>query len=135
MLEAMIAGVDDPAALAALADGRVKATETELREALTGRFGAHHGFLATVHLDLIDSYTAQIDLLEERIQGCLAGQDAHDQSGGMVASRDLLTTIPGISTITAERIIAEIGTDMTVFPTAARRNAVPGTLTSKAPSV
>jgi transposase len=48
MLEAMIAGIDDPAALAALADGRVKATPAELVEALTGRFSGHHRFLARI---------------------------------------------------------------------------------------
>lgn len=120
MLEAMIAGVDDPAELAALADGRVKATAEELREALTGRFTDHHGFLTRVHLDLIDSYTAQIGLLEQRIQACFASGDDGDGPGAMATKRDLLTTIPGIATVTAERIIAEIGTDMTVFPTAAR---------------
>ena len=67
MLEAMIAGVDDPAELAALADGRVKASAEELTEALTGRFTDHHGFLARVHLDIIDSYTTQIALLEQDI--------------------------------------------------------------------
>jgi transposase len=118
MLEAMIAGVDDPAELAALADGRVKASAEELTEALTGRFTDHHGFLARVHLDIIDSYTTQIALLEQRVQACFSGDD-RDQHGDMAAKRDLLTTIPGIATLTAERVIAEIGTDMSVFPTPA----------------
>ena len=120
MLEAMIAGVDNPAELARLADYRVKASAEELGEALTGRFTDHHGFLARVHLDLIDSYTTQIRLIEERIQSCIATGDDGDGPGAMAVKRDLLTTIPGIATVTAERIIAEIGTDMGVFATPAR---------------
>lgn len=119
MLEAMIAGIDDPAELAALADGRIKATNAELAEALTGRFNDHHRFLARVHLDLIDSYTTQIQALEQRIEACFTEGEG-DQSAGMATARDLLTTIPGVATITAERIIAEIGIDMSVFTTPAR---------------
>jgi transposase len=119
MLEAMIAGVTDPAALAALAHDGIKATPDDLREALTGRFTDHHGFLARVHLDLIDNYSHQIDLVDQRIQACFTGPE--DGSGsGLGTARDLLTTIPGVSTITAERIIAEIGIDMTMFDTPQR---------------
>ena len=131
MLEAMIDGVDDPAALAALADRRVKASTADLTEALTGRFTDHHAFLAKVHLDMIDSYTAQITSVGERIGRCFtSGNDrspSSERGAGSAApartelarKRDLLTTIPGVSTVTAERIIGEIGIDMTVFATAA----------------
>jgi transposase len=129
MLEAMISGVGDPAELATLADRRVKASAAELTEALTGRFTDHHAFLAKVHLDMIDSYTAQITAVSQRIDACFAAGDTDDPGPGadtaapprsdLAAKRDLLTSIPGISTITAERIIAEIGIDMTVFTTAA----------------
>ena len=119
MLEAMIAGMTDPAALAALAHDGIKATPDDLREALTGRFTDHHGFLARVHLDLIDNYTHQIDLVDQRIQACFTGPE--DGSGSdLGTARDLLTTIPGVSTLTAERIIAEIGIDMTMFDTPQR---------------
>ena len=124
MLEAMIAGVTDPTALASLADRRIKASTAELAEALTGRFTDHHAFLATVHLGMIDSYTRQINAVAARIDACFTDTDtdtdAHDRAAvptraDMAAKRDLLTTIPGVSTITAERIIAEIGIDMTAF--------------------
>ena len=58
MLEAMIAGDRDPAALADLAKRRLRSKIPELTEALTGRFTDHHAFLARVHLDLIDHHTA-----------------------------------------------------------------------------
>lgn len=121
MLEAMIAGVTDPTRLAGLAHDGIKASADDLREALTGRFTDHHGFLARVHLDVIDNYTVQISRLEQRIQTCFTPADGDDHARSkMRASRDLLTTIPGISTVTAERIIAEIGIDMTIFDTPAR---------------
>ena len=121
MLHAMIDGEDDATVLAGLAHGNVKASAEELREALTGRFTDHHRFLAKVHLDLIDNYTAQIRVVADRIEACFTspGGDPADDSGDLANKRALLTTIPGVSTLTAERIIAEIGADMTVFPTAA----------------
>ena len=123
MLEAMIAGEDDPAALAGLAVGRVKASQDELREALTGRFTAHHAFLAQVHLDVIDSYTAQIAKVQARIEECFAPRDQDNaddaaRKADLAAKRDLLATIPGVSALTAERVLAEIGADMSVFPDA-----------------
>lgn len=123
MLEAMINGVADPAVLASLAHGTIHASAEELRETLTGRFTDHHGFLTRVHLDLIDSYTTQIGLVCERIEACFttAGDDSNARYKSDLANkRALLTTIPGVSTITAERILAEIGADMSVFPTAAK---------------
>jgi len=129
MLEAMITGVGDPGELATLADPRVKASAAELTEALTGRFTGHHAFLAKVHFDMIDSYTAQIDAVDQRVEACFTRTDPegpHDQPPGadpprseLAVKRALLTTIPGIGTLTAERIIAEIGIDMTAFPTPA----------------
>ncbi len=59
MLEALIAGDRDPAALADLAKRRLRSKIPELTEALTGRFTEHHAFLARVHLDLIDQHTAR----------------------------------------------------------------------------
>ncbi len=122
MLEAMIAGVSDPAELASLAHSGVKASTDDLQEALTGRFTDHHGFLARVHLDIIDNYTTQIALLDQRIQACFTDHGGEDAAGpgDLQIARDLLTTIPGISTVTAERIIAEIGIDMTIFDTPRR---------------
>jgi len=126
MLEAMIAGVSDPIRLADLADGRMKATPADLREALTGRFTEHHAFLAQVHLDMIDSYTTKIDQIETRIESYFDDSEGGsprltgEARGDLAIKRDLLTTIPGVGKSTAERIIAEIGADMSVFPSPAR---------------
>jgi len=68
MLEALIAGDRDPAALADLAKRRLRTKIPELTEALNGRFGEHHAFLARVHLDLIDRHTAAINKLTARIE-------------------------------------------------------------------
>jgi len=114
MLEAMIDGVTDPAVLASLAHGTIHASADELREALTGRFTDHHGFLTRVHLDLIDSYTTQIGLVCERIEACFTPPDADANAGSksdLASKRALLTSIPGVSIVTAERILAEIGAD------------------------
>jgi len=123
MLDALVAGQRDPAVLASLADPRVKASPEDLREALTGRFGDHHAFLAKVHLDLVDQYTVQVEALDARIEACFVADDHDDEQTqqtktGMAAARDLLATVPGISTTTAEKVLAEIGPDMSVFPTA-----------------
>ena len=91
MLEALIAGERDVAALAELARGRRRAKRDQLAEALRGSFTPHHRFLLT-------EYLSQIDDLDEAIA--------------------LLETIPGVSQRTAEMLLAEIGTDMTRFPSA-----------------
>src|SRR3954470_22280604 len=98
MLAALIAGQDDPAALADLAKRRLRSKIPELTEALTGRFTQHHAFLARLHLDLIDRHTTAIEALTERIEVVIEPfQGFHD----------LICTIPGISTITADIIVAE----------------------------
>lgn len=109
MLEAFIAGDRDPAALADLARRRLRSTIPALTEALNGRFSEHHAFLARVHPDVIDQHTAAIDQLTERIEMVIAP---------FRVFRDLICAIPGISTLTADVIVAETGADMTRFPTA-----------------
>jgi transposase len=118
MLEALIAGESDPVALADLARRRLRSKIPALTEALTGRFSAHHGFLARVHLDLIDSHTRAIDELTTRIEVVI------EPFRGV---RDLIVTIPGISTLVADVIIAETGADMTRFPTAGHLASWAGT--------
>ncbi len=109
MLEALIAGDRDPAVLADLAKRRLRNKIPQLTEALAGRFNEHHAFLARVHLDLIDRHTAAIDQLTARIEVVIEPfQGFHD----------LFCTIPGISTVTADIIVAETGADMSRFPTA-----------------
>src|SRR5665213_4007018 len=90
----------------------------ELTEALTGRFGEHHGFLAQLHLDLIDNHTRAIDELTGRIE-VVVEPFRH--------VRDLLITIPGVSTLVADVIIAETGGDMSRFPTAGHLASWAGT--------
>ena len=110
MLEALVAGQSDPAVLADLAKRRLRAKIPALTEALTGRFTDHHAFLVRIHLDLIDQHTAAITELTERIETVM------EPFRGF---RDLICTIPGISILTADVIVAETGADMDVFPTAA----------------
>ena len=109
MLEALIAGERDPEALADLALGRLRSKIPALTHALTGRFTDHHAFLARVHLDLIDRHSAAIDEITERIAMLMEP---------FRAFHDLICTIPGISTLIADIVVAETGADMTRFPTA-----------------
>lgn len=109
MLEALIAGQRDPAALADLARRRMRSKIPALTEALTGRFNDHHAFMARLFLDRIDAHTADIGRLDERIEEAMEP---------FLPARDLLMSIPGFSRIVAEVFIAETGGDMSVFPTA-----------------
>jgi len=118
MLDALIAGQRDPAVLADLAKRRLRSKIPELTEALTGRFGDHHGFLAQLHLDLIDQHSHAIDELTARIEVVM------EPFRGF---RDLIVTIPGVSTGVADVIIAETGADMTRFPTAGHLASWAGT--------
>jgi transposase len=127
MIEALIAGERDPRALAELARGTLRGKRAALVEALTGRFDAHHGELARILLDQIDRLDAEIARVTERI-GVLLDEidppsppqtpDGHGQAS-MLDARRRLAQIPGINTESAQLIIAEIGLDMTRFPTAA----------------
>ena len=118
MLEALIGGERDPAGLADLAKRRLRAKIPELTEALTGRFAEHHGFLARIHLDLIDNHTRAIEELTARIELVMEP---------FRATRDLIVTIPGISTLVADVIIAETGGDMSRFPSAGHLASWAGT--------
>ena len=118
MLAALIEGERDPVVLADLAKRRLRSKIPELTEALTGRFGEHHAFLARVHLDLIDQHTSAIDELTARIEEVIEP---------FRGARDLIVTIPGISTGVADVIIAETGADMTRFPSAGHLASWAGT--------
>lgn len=122
ILEAMVAGERDPATLAGLGHERLKAPKEQLTEALTGRFTDHHAFLVGTHLSLIDGLTDQISQLDERIESYFQTPGDGPPTGELTwgHARDLLATIPGIGPHTAEQILAEIGIDMTVFPSPAR---------------
>jgi transposase len=110
MMAALIAGQRDPAVLAQLARARMRAKIPQLEEAFVGHFEDHHGFLLTQMLDRIDGLQEAITRLEERI-------DADIAPFAEQVSR--LDEIPGVRQTAARVIIAEIGVDMTRFPTAA----------------
>jgi len=109
ILEAMVRGVSDPDQLAALAHARVRASKEQLRDALQGRVTDHHRFMLQIHLRQIDSIDAAIELLEAQIERALA--PFREQVGHLLG-------MPGISEVMAATIVAEIGTDMSAFPTA-----------------
>ncbi len=109
MLDALVAGTTDPAVLAELARGKLRKKIPALREALEGRFEALHALLIGAILSHLDFLDEQIAQLSEAIE---------EQIAPFGAAVELLCTIPGVAQRTAEVIIAEIGTDMTVFPTA-----------------
>lgn len=110
MLTALIQGERDPEVLAEYAQRRMRSKIPELVQALTGRFSEHHAFLAQVYLDQIDAHTRAIESLTSRIDTAMEPYES---------TRAALVTIPGVSTLVADVIIAETGADMTIFPDAA----------------
>jgi len=102
ILQAMIAGVRHPGQLVQLADRRIKASRTELYEALHGRLTEHHGFLLRVHLEQYDWLAATIAQIDRQVEAALTRLD-HEAAAGRVTNRDLilLCTIPGVSTLAA----------------------------------
>jgi transposase len=109
MLGAIIAGEDDPERLADLAVGTARRKKPELVEALRGRVTSHHRAMLRLHLDLIHALQAALDELDAAAGKLLAP---------IQERAALLTTMPGISDIVAQVIVAEIGVDMSRFPTA-----------------
>jgi transposase len=112
MLEALIAGEDDPEVLADLAQRKLRAKIPQLRLALHGRVTDHHRFLLRLLLDELRHLEELINRLTQRITEVLPSPC------GEAVER--LATIPGIGTQAAENILAEIGTDMDQFGSAAR---------------
>lgn len=110
ILDAMAAGTESPNELADLACGTLKNKKEELASAVVGLVTDHHRFLLRQHLRLIDQLSEQIRQLDERIE-------AHTRPfDGAV---ELVHSVPGVGRVAAQAIIAEIGTDMSVFPTPA----------------
>jgi transposase len=108
MLRALIAGQRDPQQLAELARGRLRTKIPALAAALEGRFAEHHAIMIGLALDHFEYLERSIVQLDERIDALMAENST---------SRDRLDTIPGVGSA-AEIILAEIGADMSVFPTA-----------------
>lgn len=108
MLAAIIAGEEDPERLAALALGTARRKQAALVEALRGRVSPHHRAMLQLHLGLVDALDAALREIDQRV-----GKSWEP----IRASARLLTTMPGVSDLVANVIVAEIGIDMSRFPT------------------
>lgn len=109
MLDALVAGERDPQVLAGLALGKLQGKAPLLARALTGNFGEHHAFMVSSMLRAIDEADDRIARLSREIDRQLAP---------LRRQVDLLITIPGVSLLLAQVLIAEIGVDMGRFATA-----------------
>jgi transposase len=135
MIEALIAGKNDPKQLAGLARGRMRVKHAALIQALDGRFDEHHAELARILLEQVDGLDTQIQRLTATIDDLIAAMPAAaavdhqaptdtDTGGGgseqqhtTLSAIARLDEVPGIAEHTAQVIIAELGLDMSIFPT------------------
>ncbi|WP_428623709.1 IS110 family transposase [Sedimenticola sp.] len=139
MLDALAAGETDAAKMADLARGLLRKKLPDLEQALTGRMRPHHQFLLQQHLKHLDFLDEQIVTLSQELERQMAAVgherrfsgESKDSSRGTHSGDSsaleplsaqeavgVLDTIPGVNQRTAEVIVAELGTDMTRFPTA-----------------
>ena len=109
MLKALVAGERDPEVLAELAQRRMRAKIPELRQALRGRFSEHHALLIRISLDLVEHLDEAIATLDGEVEALMA-------PFAKAAAR--IDTVTGVGQRAAQCVIAEIGVDMSVFPTA-----------------
>jgi transposase len=109
MIEAIIAGERDPERLADLSQGRLKAKRPAVVAALQGRVTPHHCFLLRLHLTQIDALEEAVRKVEARLGEALVQ---------LQTAVDRLMTIPAVRHTVARVIVAEIGVDMSRFPTA-----------------
>ena len=107
ILRALIAGESDPERLAGLLKGRLKAKRPAVIKALRAQVTDHHRFLLGLHLDQIEALEQSRQTLEERLEKSL--EPLQDKV-------ELLKTMPGVSDTVAQVLLAEIGDDMTRFP-------------------
>jgi transposase len=139
MLQALVAGQTDVSALAQLAKGRLRSKLPELEQALRGTLLEHHAFLIGQHLALIDVFDEQIAAFDQPIREAIEGTrptaPASDREGnatqsatsepaptapdGAWAAQAIVDAIPGIGTRVSEILLAELGTDMSRFPSRA----------------
>jgi transposase len=106
MLEALIGGTRDPEVLADLAQGKLRKKIPQLEQALAGQFSTHHALM-------VGHILAHMDFLEETIAQ-LTGE-IEERLSPFAQKAERLDAIPGVGTITAQVIIAELGPDMTRF--------------------
>ena len=140
MLQALVDGQTDVSALAQLAKGRLRSKIAEVEQALRGTLKPHHAFMISQHLALLDVFDEQIAAFDTRIQTAIdgtrpdqspptsangtdrspadvqAGTDAPSAPEGAWAAQAILDALPGIGLRVAETILAELGTDMSRFP-------------------
>lgn len=112
MLEAMVAGKEDPEALAQMAKGRLRAKIPQLERALKGQVRSSHRLLLRLHLEHIDDISAKIGSLNEEIDRLIVPFDEKDELRR-------LDEIPGVGLEVAQVVLAELGVDMSRFPSAA----------------
>jgi transposase len=112
MLDALVGGTTDPEVLAELARGRLRSKLPALRDALEGSFSSHHALMVgkmvgkiVAHIDYLDESIGELSVEIERVIAPFSEKV------------ELLDTIPGVNRRTAETLIAEIGVDMSQFPT------------------
>ncbi|ADG06100.1 IS110 family RNA-guided transposase [Kyrpidia tusciae] len=110
ILEAMIDGEKNPEVLSELAKGRMKTKKPELQKALNGLMGEHQRMMLAAQLRHIDYLDEEIARLDEEVKRRMLPFEE---------DLELIDTIPGVGRRTAEQILAEIGTDMAQFPSAA----------------
>ncbi len=135
MLQALVDGQTDVTELAEMAKGRLRRKRAELEQALRGTLQSHHAFMISQHLALLDVFDEQIAAFDERIQAAIEGTrpeppaadptgpedgatvpDAASAPDGSWAAQVIVDAIPGIGSRVAETIVAELGTDMSRFP-------------------
>lgn len=109
MLERLLSGERDSAVLAGLAKGRLRQKRQDLETALEGVLRPHHRFLLAELL-------AQLDYLEEAVES--ASKKIEEYTALFQEEIELLDTVPGINRTQAETLLAEVGVDMSRFPTA-----------------
>jgi transposase len=109
MMAALIAGQHDPRVLAQMARGAMRGKLSALEEAFHGHFTDHHGFLLSKMLTRVDALTSDIAELDAVIEELVTP---------FVSAIERIDEIPGFGPIAAAGVIAEIGLDMTRFPTA-----------------
>lgn len=136
MLKALVAGTEDPEALADLAKGRMRTKQTELAAALSGRVRQHHRFLIRTHLEHLEFLDTHLKPFDERIEQLIEQHTSPVEVSAPVVDETpvpdstklplawqqalpLLDSIPGVARQSAELLLAEVGSDMRRFPSAA----------------
>jgi transposase len=118
MLAALVGGERNPDVLADLAKGKLRQKIPALRQALHGRFSDHHGLLIGLSLDHADHLERAVSRLDQQVDALFAAHTGPDDVP-FTQARDHVSTITGVGKRAAECIIAEIGVDMSRFPTPA----------------